>query len=83
MGAAVDEPTSFAFLDGFADADLNPNPDMPISQNTFTFTEHDGGARAVYVSTFASADGRHQVLDMGVVEGSTSASDQIDDLIAS
>ena len=80
---AVDEPTSFAFLDGFADADLNPNPDMPVSENTYTFTEHNGVTRAVYVSKFASAEGLQQVLDMGVVEGSTSAINQIDDLIAS
>ncbi|MCV7347966.1 SRPBCC family protein [Mycolicibacterium rhodesiae] len=80
---SVDEPTSFAFRDGFADADLNPNPDMPVSENVYTFTEHDGGTRAVYVSTFASAEGLQQVLDMGVVEGSTSAINQIDELLAS
>ncbi|BBY66246.1 SRPBCC family protein [Mycolicibacterium helvum] len=80
---AVDEPTSFAFLDGFADADLNPNPDMPVSENTYTFTELGGGTRAVYVAKFATAEGLQQVLDMGVVEGSTSAINQIDDLIAS
>ncbi|BBX07176.1 SRPBCC family protein [Mycolicibacterium aichiense] len=80
---SVDEPRSFAFRDGFADADLNPNPDMPVSENTYTFTELGGGTRAVYVSTFASAEGLQQVLDMGVVEGSTSAINQIDDLLAS
>ena len=79
----VDEPTGFAFLDGFADADLNPNTDLPVSENTFTFAEHHGGTRAVYVSKFASAEGLQQVLDMGVVEGSTQAINQIDGLIAS
>ncbi len=79
----VDEPTSFAFRDGFADADLNPNPDMPVSENTYTFTEHNGGTRAVYISKFASAEGLQQVLDMGVVEGATSAIKQIDELLAS
>ncbi|PND54456.1 polyketide cyclase [Mycobacterium sp. ENV421] len=79
---SVDEPTSFAFRDGFADADLKPNPDMPVSENTYTFTEHNGGTRAVYVSTFASAEGLQQVLDMGVVEGATSAINQIDELLA-
>ncbi len=80
---SVDEPTSFAFRDGFADADLNPNPpDMPVSENTYTFTEHNGGTRAIYVSRFASAEGLQQVLDMGVVEGSTSAINQIDELLA-
>lgn len=79
---AVDEPRSFSFLDGFADEDLNPNPDMPVSENTYTFTEHGGGTRAVYVSTYASAEGLQQVLDMGVVEGATSAINQIDELLA-
>ncbi|AQT80706.1 polyketide cyclase [Mycolicibacterium litorale] len=80
---AVDEPRTFSFLDGFADQDFNPNPDLPVSQNVYTFTEHDGGTRAVYLCTFASAEGLAQVLDMGVVEGSTSAINQIDGLIAS
>jgi hypothetical protein len=56
---------------------------MPVSENTFTFTEHNGVTRAVYAAKFASAEGLQQVLDMGVVEGSTSAINQIDDLIAS
>jgi len=80
---AVDEPRSFTFLDGFADEDLNPNPDLPVSENVYTFTEHNGGTRAVYRGTYASAEGLQQVLDMGVVEGSTQAINQIDDLIAS
>jgi uncharacterized protein YndB with AHSA1/START domain len=81
--ATVDEPSNFSFDDGFADLDFNPNPGLPVSSNVYTFTEHDGGTRAVYVSKFASAEGLQQVLDMGVVEGSTSAINQIDELLAS
>ncbi|MFD4183745.1 SRPBCC domain-containing protein [Rhodococcus sp. NPDC058514] len=80
---AVDEPTGFAFDDGFADADFNPNPAMPVSKNVYTFAEHDGRTRATYVSTYESAEALQQVLDMGVVEGASSAINQIDDLIAS
>ena len=36
----VDEPSGFAFRDGFADADLNP--DLPVSRNDYTFTDTDG-----------------------------------------
>lgn len=79
---AVDEPTSFSFDDGFADADFNPNPELPVSKNVYTFTERDGGTRAVFVSTFPSAEALQQVLDMGVVEGATAAINQIDDLVA-
>ena len=80
---AVDEPAGFSFRDGFADLDFTPNPDLPTSTNVYTFTPHEGGTRAVYVSTFASAEGLQQVLDMGVVEGATSAINQIDGLVAS
>ncbi|OBH09758.1 SRPBCC domain-containing protein [Mycobacterium sp. E3247] len=79
----VDEPTSFSFLDGFADPDFNPKPDLPVSVNVYTFAEHGGGTRATYVSTYESAEALQQVLDMGVVEGASSAINQIDDLLAS
>ncbi len=49
--------------------DFKPNPDMPVSKNVYTFAEHDGGTRAIYVATYESADALQQVLDMGVVEG--------------
>lgn len=79
---AVDPPTSFSFDDGFADSDFNPNPGLPVSKNVYTFAEHDGGTRATYVSTYASAEALQQVLDMGVVEGATSAINQVDELVA-
>ncbi|QNG21085.1 SRPBCC domain-containing protein [Rhodococcus triatomae] len=80
---AVDEPGSLTFLDGFADEEFTPNTELPVSKNVYTFTEHDGGTRATYVSTYESADALQQVLDMGVVEGASSAINQIDDLLAS
>lgn len=80
---AVDEPASFEFLDGFADDDFNPNPGLPVSRNVYTFAEHDGGTRVTYVGTFESAEGLRQVLDMGIVEGSSLAIGQIDALLIS
>ena len=80
---AVDEPRSFEFDDGFADMDFNPNPDMPKARNVFTFAEHEGGTRATYVSTYESAEALQTVLDMGVIEGASSAINQIDGLVAS
>jgi uncharacterized protein YndB with AHSA1/START domain len=79
---AVDEPRSFAFDDGFADLDFTPNPDLPVSKCLYTFAAHDGGTRATFVSTYASAEALQQVLDMGIVEGASSAMNQIDDLLA-
>lgn len=79
---AVDEPKSLSFIDGFADQDLNPDPAMPVCTNVYTFVEHDGGTRATYVSTYESAEGLQKVLDMGVIEGTSSAINQIDDLVS-
>lgn len=78
----VVEHQHFAFLDGFADADLVPNPDLPVSRNVYRFEEADGGTRAVFTSTYETAEGLQTVLDMGMVEGATSAINQIDAFLA-
>lgn len=77
----VEKPTRFCFDDGFADEDFNPNPELPISKNEFQFEEIDGGTRATYTSTYESREGLEQVLSMGVVEGASSAINQIDALL--
>lgn len=79
---AVDEPNAFTFDDGFADADFNPVPDLPVSRNDYTFADVDGSTRAVYTSTYENAEALQKVLDMGVVEGASAAINQIDDLLA-
>lgn len=79
----VDEPRGFSFDDGFADLDFNPRPELPVSKNTFTFTEHNGGTRATYTSRYASAEALRRVMEMGVVEGATLSINQIDGLVAS
>ena len=81
--AEVGGPHPFSFVDGFADLDFTPNPDLPVSHSVFTFAPHDGGTRATYVSTYETAEGLQKVLDMGVVEGASGAINQIDGLIAS
>jgi uncharacterized protein YndB with AHSA1/START domain len=78
----IDEPNGFNFDDGFADAEFNPNPDMPVSKNNFRFEAIASGTRATYISTYASKEGLEQVLAMGVVEGATSAINQIDGLLS-
>ncbi|WP_067537649.1 SRPBCC family protein [Nocardia crassostreae] len=79
---AVDEPRSFTFEDGFADLDFNPNPDLPVATNVYSFTERDGRTHATFVATYETAEGLQQVLDMGVVEGASAALGQIDELLA-
>lgn len=78
----VDRPRSFRFRDGFADADLQPLPEMPVSENTYTFEALEGGTRAVFTSVYATAESLQQVLEMGVEEGATSAINQIDGVLA-
>lgn len=78
----VDEPNSFAFDDGFADEDFNPNPDLAVGHNTFTFTA-DGDATVVtYVTVYDTAEDLEQVLAMGMEEGATQAINQIDGFLA-
>ncbi|MGB6125745.1 MAG: SRPBCC domain-containing protein [Gordonia sp. (in: high G+C Gram-positive bacteria)] len=79
---SIDPTSSFSFTDGFADDDLQPVDNMPVSTNHYTFTATDTGTRTVYQSTFASADDLQKVLDMGVIEGASGAINQIDALLA-
>lgn len=79
---AVDEPRSFTFRDGFADETFTRDPELPESVSVSTFTPVEGGTRAEYVTTYASPEALQTVLDMGVVEGTRSAMNQIDALIA-
>lgn len=80
---SVDQPKRFTFKDGFAlDETFARNTELPESTQVYDFTEVDGSTRATFVATYASAEGLQQVLDMGVVEGSTLAINQIDELLA-
>lgn len=77
----VEDPNRLCFDDGFADAQFNPNPDLPTSKNDYRFEKIEGGTRATYTSTYADKKGLEQVLAMGIVEGATSAINQIDALL--
>lgn len=78
----VDEPNRFTFDDGFADADFNPMPDMPVSHNVYTFRPADGGTLAIFDSSYDTAEALQKVIEMGIEEGATLAINQIDDLLA-
>ncbi|MGV9797469.1 SRPBCC family protein [Mycobacterium sp. NPDC003449] len=80
---AVDEPRSFSFDDGFADDEFNPASDLPVSHNVYTFEAVGADATKVtYDCRFDTAEDLQKVLEMGVEEGSKSAIDQIDALLA-
>jgi len=78
----IDEPNGFSFEDGFADAEFNANPDMPVSQNVFSFEAIASGTRAIYTGTYETREALEQILAMGVVEGATSAINQIDEVLS-
>ena len=48
----------------------------------YTFEAIDSGTRATFTSRYDTAEGLQKVLDMGIVEGASSAIDQIDALVA-
>lgn len=80
---AVDEPYRFEFEDGFAaDDTFAPLEDMPVSRCVYAFEAIATGTRAVFTSSYDSAEALQKVLEMGVVEGASSAINQIDVLIA-
>lgn len=79
----VDEPNSFTFEDGFANDDtFSENPDLPVGVNTFSFEAAGPNTRMTALTVYPTAEALQQVLDMGVIEGATSAMNQIDGLLA-
>ncbi|MFT4110823.1 SRPBCC family protein [Propionicimonas sp.] len=78
----VEEPRRFTFEDFFADKSFAPVADLPVSSSEFRFVPVDGGTRAVFTTTYETAEALRQVLDMGMEEGATQATNQIDALLA-
>lgn len=62
--------------------DFTSDAALPVATNLYTVTTDNGGARATSVSTYELAEALQQVRDMGVVEGASSAVNQIDGLLA-
>ncbi|WP_167199847.1 SRPBCC family protein [Brevibacterium pigmentatum] len=79
---AVDRFTRLEFRDYFADEDFTIVESMPGSSCVYTFEATETGTRATYESVFDSVEGLRTVIEMGVVEGSTGAINQIDGLLA-
>lgn len=79
---SVDAPRAFEVRDGFADADGNPNAQMPTMRVTFSFDATDDGSRLTSVTHFGSVETMEQLAQMGMEEGMTAAMSQIDDVLA-
>lgn len=79
---AVEEPHRFTFEDFFADESFTPAPDLPVSSSEFAFEPTEVGTRARFTTTYQSLEALRQVLEMGMEEGATLATNQIDALLA-
>jgi uncharacterized protein YndB with AHSA1/START domain len=79
---AVDAPTSLEFVDGFADETGAPNPELPTTTARVSLSSlGDGRTQMVMTSSFSSIEQLEQLVEMGMVEGSTQAINQIDALL--
>lgn len=79
---SVDQPNGFTFEDFFAESDFTPTAGLPVSSSEFRFEPLPAGTRAVFTTTYDTAEALQQVLDMGMEEGATQATNQIDALLA-
>jgi uncharacterized protein YndB with AHSA1/START domain len=79
---ALDEPRSLEFDDGFSGEEGEPAEGMPVTRARVDLEPLGTGTRMTVRSRYASREQMQQVLDMGVVEGMTSAMGQVDDLLA-
>ncbi len=79
---AVDAPRSLDFQDGFADDGGTPDPNMPVTTTHVEIVDAgNGSSRMTLVSKSGSLEAMQKLLDMGMVEGFTTAVAQIDDLL--
>jgi uncharacterized protein YndB with AHSA1/START domain len=79
---AVEAPRRIELEDGFANADGEPNPEMPTMRMQVDLRERSGGGTEMeIVTTFPSEEAMQQLLTMGMDEGMRAALGQIDDLL--
>jgi len=78
----IDEPHGFEVLDSFVDEDGNPLEGFPSMRTEYRFEEIPTGTRMVNVTYFDSVEALEQVVEMGAVEGTTLAVNQLDRVLA-
>jgi uncharacterized protein YndB with AHSA1/START domain len=77
----VEPPRRLRFEDGFADAEGNPNEEMPTTIATVTIAEANGSTTMTIETKFASREGMEQMIEMGMEQGMSEALAQIDTLL--
>jgi uncharacterized protein YndB with AHSA1/START domain len=79
---SADAPHHLKLEDGFADADGNPNAELPTTLMSVSITPGDeGGTTMTMESTFPSLEAMEQMVEMGMEEGIREAMGQIDALL--
>ncbi len=74
----IDEPNGFEVIDSFIDENGEPLEGFPSMRMTFSFDETADGSRLSNVTYFASHEALEQTVQMGAIEGSRMAMDQLD-----
>jgi len=77
------EGERIVYTDAFSDAEGKVAEGMPPMRITIEFADEDGKTRVTSRTEFASGDALKQVLDMGVVEGTTQTWDRLEEYLAS
>lgn len=75
---SIDAPRSFSILDSFADENGQVNPELPTSRMEYRFEPTATGSRVSCVATFESLEALQTVVEMGVIEGTKLATNQLD-----
>lgn len=78
----VDPLRMFEVEDGFSNADGTRNDDMPVMRMVFNFEGTVNGSRYTMVTHFDNADAMEKIMGMGMQEGITSATSQIDAVLS-
>jgi uncharacterized protein YndB with AHSA1/START domain len=79
---SVDAPSHLELEDGFADADGNPNAELPTTLMSVSITTGEsGGTTMTMESTFPSLEAMEQMIEMGMEAGIREAMGQIDALL--
>lgn len=78
----IDHEVMFSGEDAFCDADGNISPEMPRTTLHIYFTTDGQTTKVKSVGQYASADDVEKIVEMGVVEGSSMAHQNLDDLLA-
>ena len=79
---SADPPSSLEFVDGFADQDGKPSPEMPTTTIRMQLTGNADGTRMELRSTYDSREQMEEMLKMGMAEGLEEAVGQMDALLA-